>query len=298
MTVTATRTHTTPLRERMRQDLVLAGYSERTQEAYLDAVRHLANHYGRSPDTLSEDELRAYFVHLRDGKKHARSSITIALCGIKFFYERTLRREWTIFEYLRPPKQKSLPVVLSRAEVDAILTAVRIEVYRVCLTTIYVCGLRLMEGARLTPPDVDSAHLQLYVRGKGNKGRYVPLPAALLPVLRVYWLTHRSKDWLFPAPTRHGTAHAVQHDGPHVTRSSLQSAFRRAVRAAGIHKRAHVHSLRHSYATHLLQSGVSLRVIQNYLGHSSPSTTAIYAHLTRGLHDAARTSIDDLLQPR
>jgi integrase/recombinase XerD len=298
MTSTGTKHRTTPLRERMLQDLKLAGLSERTQQAYLDAVRHFANYYGKSPAELGEEQLRQYFVYLRDEKKQARSSITIALCGIKFFYERTLERNWKLFEYLRPPKQHSLPVVLSREEVDRVLAAVRIEVYRLCLTTIYTCGLRLTEGASLTPADVDSAHLQLYVRGKGNKGRYVPLPAALLPVLRAHWQTHRSPSWLFPAPTRRGTAHAVEHGGPHANRSSLQSAFRRAVRTAGIHKRAHVHSLRHSYATHLLESGVSLRLIQSYLGHSSPGTTAIYTHLTRSLHDAARAPIDQLLPQR
>lgn len=298
MSTTATRTDSTPLRERMRQDLKLAGYSERTQEAYLDAVRHLANHYGKSPATLDEDALRQYFVYLRDDKKQARSSITIALCGIKFFYQRTLGRQWTLFELLRPPPQSSLPVVLSRDEVQRVLSAVRIEVYRVCLTTIYACGLRLTEGASLTPTDVDSAHMQLYVRGKGNKGRYVPVPASLLPMLRAHWQSHRSASWLFPAPTRRGTAHAVEHGGPHANRSSLQSAFRRAVRTAGIHKRAHVHSLRHSYATHLLESGVSLRLIQSYLGHGSPSTTAIYTHLTRSLHDAARAPINELLPRR
>lgn len=298
MTTTGTKHRTTPLRERMLQDLKLAGLSERTQQAYVDAVRHFANHYGKSPAELGEEQLRQYFVYLRDEKKQARSSITIALCGIKFFYERTLGRNWKLFEYLRPPKQHSLSVVLSRDEVDRVLAAVRIEVYRLCLTTIYTCGLRLTEGASLTPADVDSAHLQLYVRGKSNKGRYVPLPAALLPVLRAHWQTHRSPSWLFPAPTRRGTAHAVEHGGPHANRSSLQSAFRRAVRTARIHKRAHVHSLRHSYATHLLESGVSLRLIQSYLGHSSPGTTAIYTHLTRSLHDAARVPIDQLLSQR
>jgi site-specific recombinase XerD len=188
--------------------------------------------------------------------------------------------------------------VLTRDEVDRALAAVRIDVYRLCLTTIYACGLRLLEGASLQPADVDSARLQLYVRGKGNKDRYVPLPVALLPQLQAHWLTHRSPNWLFPAPTRHGTAHAVANDGPHVNRSSLQSAFRRALKTARIHKRAHVHSLRHSYATHLLESGVNLRLIQSYLGHGSPSTTAIYTHLTRDIRDAARIPVDELLRAR
>jgi site-specific recombinase XerD len=295
---TNTKHKTTPLRERMLQDLKLAGLSERTQGAYVDAVRHLANHFARSPDQLSEEQLRQYFVYLRDEKKQARSSITIALCGIKFFFERTLGRDWKVFEYTRPPKQQSLPVVLSRDEVGRTLGCVRIEVYRLCLTTIYACGLRLTEGASLRPQDIDSGRLQLYVRGKGNKHRYVPLPSALLPQLRAYWCTHRSQSWLFPAPTRHGTAHALEHGGPHVNRSSLQSAFKRACKQAGVHKRAHVHSLRHSYATHLLESGVNLRLIQCYLGHGSPGTTAVYTHLTADVRDAARLPIDALMLPR
>ena len=153
-----------------------------------------------------------------------------------------------------------------------------------------------MEGASLRPTDVQGALLQLYVRGKGNKDRYVPLPAGLLPELRAYFRTHRSPNWLFPAPSRHGTAHAVEHGGPHVNRSSLQSAFKRAARAAGINKRAHVHSLRHSYATHLLENGVNLRLIQTYLGHGSPGTTAIYTHLSRDVREAARVPIDALMR--
>ena len=159
---------TTPLRERMRQDLKLAGLSERTQGAYVDAVRHLSTHYGQSPDRLSEDQLRKYFVYLRDERKQARSSLTIALCGIKFFYERTVGKQWTFFDYARPPKQEVLPVVLSPQEVDRVLSAVRIDAYRLCLTTIYACGLRLMEGASLRPGDIDSEQLQVCVRGKGN----------------------------------------------------------------------------------------------------------------------------------
>ena len=238
-----------------------------------------------------------YFVYLRDDKKQARSSITIALCGIKFFYERTVGREWKVFEYADRPSSSRSPSCSAATRSTALLGAVRIDVYRLCLTTIYACGLRLMEGACLRPPDVDSALLQLYVRGKGNKGRYVPLPAALLPMLRacIGAVTARptgcSRRRLGMAAARGGV-----HGEPHVNRSALQSAFHRAARAAGIHKRAHVHSLRHSYATHLLESGVNLRLIQSYLGHSSPSTTAIYTHLTRSVMDAARAPVDELMR--
>jgi integrase/recombinase XerD len=284
-----------PLRKRMIDDLVLAGYSERTQQAYVRAVWQLAVRYQKSPASITEDELRDYFVYLREEKHFARSSMTIALCGIKFLFEKTLRREWHFFELCRPPRENRLPVVLTVEEVAAVLKLVRITVYRLCLTTIYSCGLRLMEGARVGIADIDVARRQLYVQGKGNKGRYVPIPGPLVDSLLAHWQTHRSPQWVFPAPTRHGTAHSVQHDGGPLNRGSLQSAFYRAVNQAGIRKKAHVHTLRHSYATHLLESGVNLRLIQTYLGHNSPKTTAIYTHLTRELHEAAREHIEALL---
>jgi site-specific recombinase XerD len=280
----------------MTEDLELRGYSERTVEAYVRAVVQLARFYGSSPDRLTEEQVRDYLLHLTRVQKVARGTHTIALCGIKFFYEQTLARQWGVLGVARPPGEKKLPIVLSREEVWRILDQVRIEVYRVCLTTIYGCGLRLMEGARLQVPDVDSARGVLRVRGKRRKDREVPLPAATLDLLRAQWRSHRSPTWLFPAATRHGTAYSVAHDCGPVTRDSLQSAFRRAVKKSGLHKRAHVHTLRHSYATHLLEDGVNLRLIQEYLGHSSPRTTAIYAHLTRQIREAARDPVNRLMQ--
>ncbi len=172
---------------------------------------------------------------------------------------------------------------------------VRIPLYRACLATIYSCGLRLLEGSRLQVADVDSARMLLHIHGKSRKDRYVPLPAPTLKLLRAHWCTHRSPVWLFPAPTGHGLAHSLAHDGP-VTRSSLQSAFRAALKRSGIAKRAHVHTLRHSYATHLLEAGFNLRVIQDHLGHRSPSTTAIYTHLTREVRAALTEPLDQLME--
>jgi site-specific recombinase XerD len=192
-----------------------------------------------------------------------------------------LKRDWTTLRFVRPARERKLPVVLSREEVRRILAAVRIPVYRMCLTTIYACGLRLLEGAHLQVSDVDGGRMVLHIHGKGKTDRYVPLPEPTLHMLREYWRTHRSQVWLFPAPTRHGLRHSLAHNGGPVTRSSLQSAFRRALHRSGIAKRAHVHSLRHSYATHLLEAGVNLRIIQEALGHRSARTTQIYTHLTR-----------------
>ncbi len=286
----------TPLRQRMIEDMQLRGFSARTQECYVAAVRQLAKHYHTRPDRLTEEDLRRYFLYLANEKKVARATATIALCGIRFFYEHTLQQHWTTLRFVRPPREKKLPVVLSREEVRRILAEVRIPVYRACLTTIYACGLRLLEGAHLQVPDVDSARMVLHIHGKGKKDRYVPLPAPTLEGLRAYWRTHRSPLWLFPAPTRHGLPHALAHGGGPVTRSSLQSAFRRALLRSGIAKRAHVHTLRHSYATHLLEAGVNLRIIQDNLGHGSARTTQVYTHLTREVKATLTDPLNQLMQ--
>ncbi len=284
----------TPLRQRMIEDMQLRGYSASTQEAYVRAVGQLAEHYHRSPDQVTEEELRQYFLYLANEKKWARATTTIARCGIKFFYEQTLHHDWPTLRFIRPPREKKLPVVLSREEVRRILAEVRIPVYRACLTTIYSCGLRLMEGARLQVADVDSARMLLHIHGKGKQDRDVPLPEPTLHMLRRFWKTHRSAQWLFPAPTRHGTAWGVAHNAGPVTRSSLQSAFDRALKKTGIAKRAHVHTLRHSYGTHLMEAGVHLRLIQDNLGPRSPRTTAIYTHLTKEVRATQTDPLNEL----
>lgn len=286
----------TPLRKRMIEDMQLRGFSARTQECYAAAVGQLAAHYHRSPDKLAEEDLRQYFLYLANEKKVARATATIALCGIKFFYEHTLHQNWTTLRFVRPQREKKLPVVLSREEVRRILSEVRIPVYRACLTTIYACGLRLLEGAHLQVPDVDSARMLLHIHGKSKKDRYVPLPEPTVQMLRAYWRTHRSAVWLFPAPTRHGLQHSLANDGGSVTRSSLQSAFRRALQRTRIAKRAHVHTLRHSYATHLLEAGVNLRIIQDNLGHGSARTTQIYTHLTEAVKATLTDPLNQMMQ--
>lgn len=284
----------TPLRQRMVDDMKLRGLSASTQQAYVLAVRQLAAHYHRSPDRISAEELRAYFLHLITVRKLARQSITIALCAFKFLFERTLHRKMPVFDVVRPPRRKKLPVVLSPEEVHRILGQVRRPVYRTCLTTIYSCGLRATEGAQIQIPDVDSARMVLQVRGKGGKDRQVPLPARTLEILRENWKSHRSPCWLFPAPRR--SKQARSGEVRPVTRDGLWQAFRRALDSSGIRKRACVHSLRHSYATHLLEAGVNLRLIQVYLGHSSARTTQIYTHLTREIREAAKDPINRLMQ--
>jgi len=170
----------TPLRTLFIEDMQLHGYSPKTQSCYVGAVSGLAKHYHKSPDQISEEELHRYFLHLTLEKKVARATATIALCGIKFLFQNTLQRNWTCFKLLRPPREKKLPVVLSRQEVQRILPCVRTPMYRVCLTTIYSCGLRLSEGLFLRIGDVDSQRMLLRIRGKGNKDRFVPLPQRTL----------------------------------------------------------------------------------------------------------------------
>jgi integrase/recombinase XerD len=269
----------TELRKKMIECLQLRGFSERTQEAYTRAVRQLAEHYHKSPDLITEEELRQYFLHIINVKHYSRNTTTIALCGIRFFFEQTLNRNWTLFNIVRPAPEHKLPVILSLEEVREILNRVRLPRYRVCLSTIYACGLRLQEGIRLAVPDIDSARMMIHVRhGKGNKDRYVPLPQRTLELLRHYWSTHRNPVLIFPAEGRDHIDLSKATEP--MSKSSVQDAFRAALKQSGINKRASVHTLRHSWATHLLEAGVHLRLIQEYLGHNSPATTSDYTHLT------------------
>lgn len=276
-----------PLRERMIEDMQLHGYSANTQELYVRAVRLLAEHVHHGPDKVSEEELRKYFLYLTNEKKASRSTVTVALCGIKFFYENTLRRDWPTLRLLRPKPEYKLPIVLSREEVRQLLREVRVPVYRACLTTIYSCGLRLMEGARLRLTDIDSARMVLIIRGKGNRDRTVALPKPTLRLLRQCWATHRNPEWLFPSR---------RLEQEPLNARSLQHAFDAAWKRTGISKKAHIHSLRHSYATHLMEAGVHLRLIQDSLGHRSPKTTAIYTHLTRQVRDSLTGPLHEIMK--
>ena len=281
----------TRLRQRMREDMQLRGLAQRTQEAYLSAVQHLARHYGKSPDLITEDELRRYFLYLCNEKRLAPNTTNVALNGIKFLYAHTLQRPWPLRDLIRPPIPKKLPIVLAPEEVWRIVEQVRRPDYRVCLSVIYACGLRLLEGVRLQVSQIDSARMQLHIRsGKGNKDRAVPLPARTLTLLRAHWRLHRNPIWLFPGTT----PPTQQHASRPIEESALQKAFRKAVQAAGVSKPATIHSLRHSWATHLLESGVSVRVLQLWMGHTSPTTTAISTHLTQHAEQAAASALERL----
>jgi site-specific recombinase XerD len=277
----------TALRQKMIEDMQLHGLAATTQEVYVQAVKQLAQHYGKSPELISEEELRQYFLHLGNVRHVSPSTFRIALCAIKFCFRQTLGRPWPVLELVRPPREKKLPVVLSAAEVHQILRCIHLPLYRACLGTIYSCGLRLAEGVHLRVGDVDRGRMALHVHhGKGAQDRYVPLPAPTLEQLRLFWLTHRNPVWFFPsraAPTQP------------IDLRSVQRALQAAREESGVTKPATVHSLRHAYATHLLEAGIDLRFIQAYLGHSSPQTTALYTHLTRRADDRAAGTINQLM---
>jgi integrase/recombinase XerD len=284
----------TVLKQRMLEDMQLRGLAKKTQAGYLRAVRQLAEHCKKPPDKIDEEDLRQYFLYLTNVKKASRSTWRITLSGIKFFYEHTIRKDWPTLKLARPLKEKKLPVVLSIGEVGRILGCVRRQQYRVCLGTIYSCGLRLEEGVRLQVADIDSDRLQLHIRcGKGAKDRYVPLPDRTLEMLRQYWTTHRNPVWIFPATTRMGIPLSKATKAMGV--SGVQRAIRAAVLESGVQKQATVHTLRHSWATHMLEAGVNLRVIQMCLGHSSIKTTTIYTHLTRKAEVPAIDAINQVL---
>jgi site-specific recombinase XerD len=278
----------------MIEDMQLRGLSEKTQEAYVGAVKQLAEYYHKAPDLISDEELRQYFLYLKNDKHASRSAYTHALYGIRFLYQHTLKRAEVALDWVRPAPEKKLPVVLSVDEVRRILNCIHCQHYRVCLSTIYSCGLRLQEGVRLQVPDIDSDRMMLHVRqGKGNKDRYVPLPSITLTMLRDWWSSHHHPVWLFPARVAAGVSPLTAEHS--LDPSGVQRAFRLALQESGVSKHASVHTLRHSYATHLLEAGVNLRLIQAYLGHSSPQTTARYTHLTRPGNDLAALAINQIM---
>jgi len=291
----STTIRTTALREQMRAELQLAGLSERTQEAYLRAVRQLAEHFHTPPDQLTEPQLREYFLYVKNDKRWAAASLRLAFYGIRFFYTRVAPREWPLLERLTIPRSHTLPDVLSRDEVQRVIDATRTAHNRTYFWTVYSLGLRLTEALHLQVGDIDGTRKLVHVhRGKGARDRYVPLPARTLQMLRTYWSTHRHPLWLFPAvgQDQKGASTATHP----MLRKSVQDALCRVVRQVGLKKRVSIHTLRHSYATHLLEAGVNLRQIQQYLGHKSLQTTTLYLHLTSHGQEHAVATLEALMQ--
>jgi site-specific recombinase XerD len=262
----------TPLRKRMIEELQLRNYSPKTVSAYVAAVAHFARHFGRSPDQLTGEEIRTWQLHLRDVRQVSWSGFNIAMCALRFFYREVLRREDLIPRLTFMRRERALPVVPSADEVCRFLEAVPVRSYRMLLTVSYGCGLRLSESVRLESCDVDSARMVIHVRcGKGKKDRYVTLSPVLLDMLRTYWKQEHPKRWLFPSP--------LDATRP-ISLTTIQKCCKRASAAAGLGKRVTVRSLRHAFATHLLERGTSIRVVQVLLGHASVTTTQTYTHVS------------------
>lgn len=272
----------TPLRQRMLEDLRLRNLSPRTAKLYLHAVAQFAKHFGRSPDQLGPEHVRAYQLHLL-AKPVAYSTLAIVVSALRFFYHVTLQQPWSIEMIPYPRRDRQLPEILSLAEVSAFLDTIPNLKHRAVLMTAYAAGLRVSEVAALRVTDVDSQRMVIRVQqGKGRKDRYVMLSPRLLEVLRTYWRLIRSRDWLFPG----------REPGDHLSVRSVQHACQHAWRESGLSKRVTVHTLRHSFATHLLEAGTDVRTIQLLLGHRSLNTTARYTHVATSSVCATPSPLD------
>lgn len=284
----------TSILTRMEEDLQLLGLSERTQETYLYRAKKLMEYFNKPLEEITDDELRGYFLYLKNDKKYARATQTIALCGIKFLFEKTLKKKFDVLDIVRSHRIDKLPVVLSREEVKLVLKNIRVLRHRACLTLIYSCGLRLHEATSLRVNQVDSKRMLIHIqKAKGGIGRYVPLPETTLKILRAHYKTHLNPLLVFPAPGR--GEHLESISTKPLPDSSIQTVFKKSLREAKVNKDASVHTLRHSYATHLLEDGTDIRIIQEYLGHKSIRTTMIYTHLTPLLQNDISKKINSLM---
>ncbi len=281
---------------RITEALQLNGKSEPTQRAYARAVRMLIEFTGKEPEKITEEELKDYFLHRKNVDKWSPNTMRICYSGIRFFYEHVIKRHWHILGILRAQVEHRLPAILSREEVFEIFKHVRTFHNYAYLATVYSCGLRLHEALNLQVSDIDGSRMMIHVhRGKGAKDRYVPLPDSTLKLLRKYWATHRNSTFLFPALGRNGKGGPTAKEP--MAKSSVQGALRRAMHQAGIRKNGVcIHSLRHCYATHLLEAGVNLRVIQRNLGHSNLTSTMIYLHLTTKGNEDAKALINTVME--
>jgi len=275
----------TQLRQRMLEELQRRNYSSRTIRLYLQHVAKFAQHFHRSPDQLGAKDIRQYQLFLIREKKLAWSSYNQIVCALRFFYAKVLKRAFLLQDIPFPRTVQKLPLILSQEEVARILTAPPHLKSRALLMTIYAAGLRRSEVASLRVRDIDSARMTITVhQGKGQKDRVVMLSPVLLQMLRRYWRHHKPKEWLFPG----------ENLGQPISGNDVFAVFHNAVRRAGIAKKVCPHSLRHSFATHLLESGTDLRTIQILLGHRSLKTTSRYLHVSQQQVRATISPLDNL----
>ena len=280
------------LHKQFKRDIRLQGKSQNTIDSYSRSLRRLLTYFDCHPKELTPDDLKLYFDDLLNSRSW--STVKVDLCGLRHFWQRTLKTKWHWPDIVKPPRERKLPDVLTLEEVDQIMAAFEKFRYRVCLFTIYSMGLRLTEGTNLRVSDIDSARKLVHIRSaKGNKDRMVPLPSQTYHLLRRYWVTHRNPKLLFPAvqfgPTK------KKYTDKTMDKGGVQTAFKLALGDANIHKKASVHTLRHSYATHLVEAGVNLRVIQEILGHANPNTTVIYARLSKPTLDNSEQLIGKMM---
>jgi site-specific recombinase XerD len=279
----------TALRQRMLEDMQLRNLSPQTQNSYVMAVALFARHFKCPPDKLNCEHVREYLLHMLQKRRFSYSYCNVVRYGLRFFFHVTLGRKNEPFERIPGPKiRRKLPVVLSTEEVQRLFAVARGLKARAMLMTLYGAGLRVSELTALTPQDIESDRMLLRIRcGKGQKDRYVKLPAYLLTVLRDYYRQYKPKQWLFPH---------YDDPGRPIHRDSVSKIAERYAKRAGIEKPVSAHTLRHSYATHMLDAGADLRTIQVMLGHRSLATTAIYVHVSMGRINEAPSPLD-LLYP-
>ena len=261
------------LRKQMEADMVVRNFSVRTRESYIASVRGIAKYYKRSPETLTEDEVQRYLLYLIEERKLAWSSVNVTVSALKFLFHVTLKRKSVEFAVPGAHQPQKLPQILSREEVMRVIDAAANPKHRAILLTIYAAGLRLSEARRLKVSDIDSGRMTLRIeQAKGAKDRYALLSPKLLLELRRYWAAYRPKEWLFPS------ARDPQLPLADIT---VQRIFYRARDRAGITKHCGIHGLRHAFATHMLEGGVNVHIIQRLMGHRDLATTTRYFHLAR-----------------
>ena len=260
------------LRERMRVDLQLSGAKPTTQRSYLREADNLANYFNRPPEELGEAELKEYLLSLIKERHLSEGTFRFYVAGLKFLYRTTLKREWPVEKIKHPRAKRKLPLVLDLSEVKALLAVTTNLKHKAILMITYSSGLRASETARLKITDIDSKRMMVRItQGKGGKDRYSILSQRTLEYLRQYWRKYHPQEWLFNG--------AKEND--HLSTNSIQQLFYKAKKQAGITKPASVHTLRHSFATHLIEAGTSLHHVQLLLGHRSPTTTTVYLHVSR-----------------
>jgi integrase/recombinase XerD len=285
-----------PVAKRFLQDLKLNGASPRTQQSYVRAIRKFTEFLGHSPDLASEDQLRNYLLFLVDSKKWQPSTINVAQQALKRFFRVTCPKDWAVLKLARVQVEQKLPVVISIREVHTLLKLIEKPSMRCFFTVVYSMGLRLQEALNLQVADVDRQRMLIHVhRGKGAKDRLVPLPESTREIMRNYWATHRNPVWIFPAEgCNHKLASTAKQP---MSESSVQDVIKAVLAQLNWdHRGISTHTLRHCYATHLLEAGVNLRLIQKYLGHKHLTSTMIYLHITTVGEEAAITKINTLMK--